>query len=81
MGEGQGEGHASLPSANIRAKNVDVENKDSKSGSCAWIESATALAGWACTKMKAHPVGELRLLGKPGRLNELCFRAALDCRF
>jgi len=36
-----------------------------KSGSCAWMQSATALAGWACTKTKAHPVGELRLLGKP----------------
>jgi len=36
---------------------------------------------FACTKMKAHPVGELRLLGKPGRLNELCFCAALNCRF
>jgi len=35
-----------------------------KSGGCAWMQSATALAGWACTKTKAHPVGELRLLGK-----------------
>jgi len=31
--------------------------------------------------MKAHPVGELRLLGKPRRLNELCFCAAFNCRF
>jgi len=40
-----------------------------------------AVTRGACTKMKAHPVGELRLLGKPGRLNELCFCAALNCRF
>ncbi len=52
-----------------------------KSGGCAWMQSATAFTGWACTKMKAHPVGELRLLGKPRRLNELCFCAALNCRF
>jgi len=52
-----------------------------KSGGCAWMLSATALAGWACTKMKAHPVGQLRLLGKSRRLNELCFCAALNCRF
>jgi len=45
------------------------------------MQSATALAGWTCTKLKAHPVGELRLLGKPRRLNELCFCAALNCRF
>jgi len=31
--------------------------------------------------MKGHPVGELSLLGKPGRLNELRFGAALNCRF
>jgi len=52
-----------------------------KSGGCAWMQSATALAGWACTKMKVHPVGELSLLGKPGRLNDLCVCAALNCRF
>jgi len=45
------------------------------------MQSAAALAGWACTEMKAHPVGELRLLGKPRRLNELCFCAAFNCRF
>jgi len=48
---------------------------------CAWMQSATALAGWACTKMKTHPVGELRLLGKSRGLNELCVCAALNCRF
>jgi len=42
-----------------------------KTGSCAWMQSATALAGWACTKMKAHPVGELRLLGKRAQLPDL----------
>jgi len=52
-----------------------------KSGGCAWMQSATALAGWACTKMKVHPVGELRLLGKSRRLNELRFCATLNCRF
>jgi len=41
------------------------------------MQSATALARWACTKMKAHPVGKLRLLGKSRRLNELCFCAEL----
>jgi len=51
-----------------------------KTGSCAWMQSATDLAGWACTKMKAHPVGELRLLGKTRRQNELCFCTALNCR-
>jgi len=45
------------------------------------MQSATALAGWACTKTKAHPVGELSILGKSRRLNELCFCAALNCRF
>jgi len=69
------------PSPHIYAKTMDVENKDSKSGGYAWMQSATALARWACTEMKAHPVGELRFLGKPGRMNELCFCAALNCRF
>ena len=29
----------------------------------------------------ARLVGELRLLGKPRRMNEFCFCAALNCRF
>ena len=57
-----------------------AQSPEPESGSCAWMQSATALAGWACTKTKAHPVGKLRLLGKPRRLNELCFCAALNCR-
>jgi len=34
-----------------------------------------------CTKTRAHPVGELRLLYKRRRPNELCYCAAINCRF
>jgi len=70
-----------MPGRPARRPDATLNFDYPKSGGYAWMQSATALAGSACTKMKAYPVGELRLLGNPGRLNELCFCTALNCRF
>jgi len=45
------------------------------------MQSATAGVECVCTKTRAHPAGELRLLYKRRRPNELCYCAAFNCRF